>query len=106
MRTKDLKIAVTLTSMCVLLSYGLSYSYAHGLFLTQGVMPLGLTIGLVLCITAVLELVRSPSKLKDYLALPIHGLAWLLLVALDARVSRELRSSRSKYAEMFSHHHA
>lgn len=103
MRTKDLKIAVILTAMCLLLSYGFSYSYMHNWFLTQGVMPLVLTVAFVVFVTAVLEL---PSKAKDYLALPVHGLAWLLLVALDARVSRKLRSSRRKYAETFSHHHA
>ncbi len=108
MRTKDLRIAAMLTAVCLLLSFGASYSYVHGWRLTQGVTPLALTIALVLSATAFLELVRSPSKVKDYLtnALPMHGLLWFLLIALDAYVSLKLGASRRKYVEGFSRHHA
>lgn len=106
MRTKDLKAAIILTVICLLLSYAASYSYVHGSFVTQGVTPLVLVVLLVLFATFILELVRMPSRVTGFLALPIHGIIWLLLIVLGARVSYKLRASRRKYVELFSHHHA
>lgn len=103
MQSRDLKTAVILTAMCLLLSLGLSYSYVHAWFLTQGVVPLALTIALVLCLTAILEFVRTPSEVKYYLGHPAHGLGLLLLISTDKYVSARLKARRSQHSKILSH---
>jgi len=62
MTSRDLKIAVIITSVCLLFSFGASYSYVHGWYLTKGVLPLALTVILVLISTIILEALGGHSK--------------------------------------------
>src|SRR6266481_34654 len=62
MTSRDLKIAGIITAVCLLLSFGASYSYARGWYLTRGVLPLALTVILVLISTLTLEAVGGRSK--------------------------------------------
>ena len=120
MNKKDLKIAAIITSVCLVLSFGASYSYARGLYWTSGVLPLVLTVILVLLATVVLESVRGPANVSvsspldmagrnlspasntrtvtigasDLLASPFYVLLWLFFVILGFIHSRLLRARR------------
>lgn len=130
MRSKHLKIAATLLFACLLVSYGLTYAYTQGWWISQGVFPLVLIIVLVLSATIVHEFLgsgprlpasaayksdlplrfpengsRDALSLSDYLALPIHGLAWLLVIVIDKYVSSRLKARRSQHSEILLHPH-
>jgi hypothetical protein len=62
MTSRDLKIAGIITAACLLLSFGASYSYVRGWYLSKGVLPLALTVILVLLSTIILETFGGASK--------------------------------------------
>ncbi len=62
MTSRDLKIGGIITAVCLLLSFGASYSYVQAWYLTKGVLPLALTVILVFFSTIILEAVGGHSK--------------------------------------------
>ncbi len=113
MRARDFKIAAIITGACLILSLGASYSYARGLYWTDGVFPLALTVILVLLMTVILDIAGTRANVRrrhgssssksravtispiDVLLSPFHVLIFLLLVILEAIHSILLRSRRS-----------
>jgi hypothetical protein len=129
MNARDLKIAAIITAACLLLSLGASYSYTHGLYWTDGVLPLALAVILLFLATVVLDAVgtranarvmpslggtkgdlRSAPKSSaatigpvDLLLSPFHVLIFLLLVILEVIHSILLWSRRPHGAHVAPH---
>src|SRR5258708_31392995 len=101
MRAIDFKTAASIAGTCLILSLGGSYSYARGLYWTDGVFPVAVTVIVVLLMTVILDIVGTRANVRrrhgssssksravtispiDVLLSPFHVLIFLLLVILE-----------------------